>query len=68
MQYTWQLALVLVPVYFIKHLVSCYNYLLHNYNTRSNRPDIDSNKSTLKIKIREGGIFVSLEVLRSAVS
>ncbi len=24
MQYTWQLALVLVPVYFIKHSVSCY--------------------------------------------
>ncbi len=23
MQYTWQLALVLVPVYFIKHSVSC---------------------------------------------
>ncbi len=26
MQYTWQLALVLVPVYFIKHSVSCYIY------------------------------------------
>ncbi len=24
MQYTWQLVLVLVPVYFIKHSVSCY--------------------------------------------
>ncbi len=35
MQYTWQLALgaftlVLVPVYFIKHSVSCYNiYYIH---------------------------------------
>ncbi len=29
MQYTWQLALVLVPVYFIKHSVSCMLYLLH---------------------------------------
>ncbi len=28
MQYTWQLALVLVPVYFIKHSVSCYIYYL----------------------------------------
>ncbi len=29
MQYTWQLALVLVPVYFIKHSVSItsYNYI-----------------------------------------
>ncbi len=26
MQYTRQLALVLVPVYFIKHSVSCYIY------------------------------------------
>ncbi len=26
MQYTWQLAVVLVPVYFIKHSVSCYIY------------------------------------------
>ncbi len=30
MQYTWQLALVLVPVYSIKHSVSCYIY----YQTR----------------------------------
>ncbi len=29
MQYTWQLALVLVPVYFIKHSVSCYIYYLY---------------------------------------
>ncbi len=29
MLYTWQLALVLVPVYFIKHLVSCYIYYIH---------------------------------------
>ncbi len=29
MQYTWQLALVLVPVYFIKHSVSCYIYYIH---------------------------------------
>ncbi len=28
MQYTWQLALVLVPVYFIKHSVSCYIYYI----------------------------------------
>ncbi len=28
-QYTWQLALVLVPVYFIKHSVSCYIYYIH---------------------------------------
>ncbi len=28
MQYTWQLALVLVPVYFIKHSVSCYIYYM----------------------------------------
>ncbi len=40
MQYTWQLALVLVPVYFIKHSVSCYIYYVkpvsrsaYNYNT-----------------------------------
>ncbi len=31
MQYTWQLALVLVPVYFIKHSVSCYIYYIHTY-------------------------------------
>ncbi len=31
MQYTWQLALVLVPVYFIKHPVSCYIYYLFLY-------------------------------------
>ncbi len=30
MQYTWQLALVLVPVYFIKHSVSCYIYYLYD--------------------------------------
>ncbi len=30
MQYTWQLALVLVPV-FIKHSVSCYIYYIHNH-------------------------------------
>ncbi len=29
MQYTWQLALVLVPVYFIKHSVSCYIYYIY---------------------------------------
>ncbi len=28
MQYTWQLALVLVLVYFIKHSVSCYIYYI----------------------------------------
>ncbi len=28
MQYTWQLALVLVPVYFIKYSVSCYIYYI----------------------------------------
>ncbi len=28
MQYTRQLALVLVPVYFIKHSVSCYIYYM----------------------------------------
>ncbi len=33
MQYTWQLALVLVPVYFIKHSVSCYiYYILYRLN------------------------------------
>ncbi len=29
MQYTWQLALVLVPVYFIKHSVSCYTCIYY---------------------------------------
>ncbi len=28
MQYTWQLALVLMPVYFIKHSISCYIYYI----------------------------------------
>ncbi len=28
MQCTWHLALVLVPVYFIKHSVSCYIYYI----------------------------------------
>ncbi len=32
MQYTWQLALVLVPVYSIKHSVSCYIYYIHKYS------------------------------------
>ncbi len=35
MQYTWQLArgfaLVLVPVYFVKHSVSCYIHIIINY-------------------------------------
>ncbi len=31
MQYTWQLALVLVPVYFIKHSVSCYIYYIQTH-------------------------------------
>ncbi len=30
MQYTWQLALVLMHVYFIKHSVSCYIYYLRS--------------------------------------
>ncbi len=32
MQYTWQLALVLVPVYFIKHSVSCYIYYMYKHS------------------------------------
>ncbi len=35
MQYTWQLALVLVPVYFIKHSVSCYIYYLYPLTTHT---------------------------------
>ena len=35
MQYrsTWQLALVLVPVYFIKHSVLCYIYYIEVLHT-----------------------------------
>ncbi len=38
MQYTWQLALVLVPVYFIKHSVSCYIYYISEAGYTLNNP------------------------------
>ncbi len=57
MQYTWQLALVLVPVYFIKQSVSCYIYytiyLLHN-------TDVDSSSLTSPSHRRDVGIVSSL--------
>ncbi len=53
MQYTWQLALVLVPVYFIKHSVSCYIY---------------SNYRTFSIEVRVNNVpFELFEVIRCGV-
>ena len=49
MQYTWQLALVLVSVYCIKHSVSCYIYYM--YEQRSY--NIYTDKGVIIIQAKE---------------
>ncbi len=51
MQYTWQLALVLVPVYFIKHSVSCYIYYIHVQCLPQNLETTLMTSSTIKFVV-----------------
>ncbi len=64
MQYTWQLALMLVPVYFIKHLVSCYisiTYKLRIILTKALR-DQSFIRDTCNI-VRPCDLFIPLVLL-----